>query len=95
VLSSPLVDPYLVAQYKRQIGEAKRFGLIKNGFDFDSWTELRFLNQALKDLSLQDYWESFDATGKSTRVAPTASSAQPQPTSAELAQLPSLPGTAP
>jgi len=90
VLSSPLVDPYLVTQYKHQIVEAKRFGLIKNGFDFDSWTDLRFLNQALKDLNLQNYWESFDATGKSTRVAPAAT-ASAQPTSTEeLARRPNL-----
>jgi sulfonate transport system substrate-binding protein len=56
VLSSPLVDPYLISQYKKQVLEAKRFGLIKNTFEVDSWLDLSFLNAALKELQLENYW---------------------------------------
>src|SRR5205085_8231312 len=43
LLSSPLLDGYFGAQYKQQVTDAKRFGLIKNTFDYDSWAEPRFL----------------------------------------------------
>jgi sulfonate transport system substrate-binding protein len=69
VLASPLVDPYLSGQYKQQINDAKRFGLIKNTFDFDSWTDTRLLTQVLKELGLENYWEAVGVSGKPTRVA--------------------------
>jgi sulfonate transport system substrate-binding protein len=69
VLASPLVDPYLAAQYKQQISDAKRFGLIKNTFDFDTWSDPRFLTQVLKELHLENYWEAVGVSGKPTRVA--------------------------
>jgi sulfonate transport system substrate-binding protein len=64
VLSSPLVDEYLISQYKRNIEEAKRFGLIRNTFNFDEWYEPKFLQQALKELDLENYWVPYGADGK-------------------------------
>lgn len=64
--TSPLVDVYVGSRYRLQIEEAQRFGLTKRGFSFDEWTELRFLNQALKDLGLQTYWKSRGLDGKPT-----------------------------
>jgi sulfonate transport system substrate-binding protein len=55
-LSSPLLDPYHVSQYKRQISEAKRFGLIKNTFEYEPWPDPHFLNEVLKELQLENYW---------------------------------------
>jgi sulfonate transport system substrate-binding protein len=80
LLSSPLLDGYFGAQYKQQINEAKRFGLIKNTFDYASWAEPRFLTQALKELGLESYWEQIGPSGASTRataaaVAPTTGAA--------------------
>lgn len=74
VLSSPLLDGYFGAQYAQQIKEAKRFGLIKNTFDYASWAEPKYLTQALKELGLENFWEPMGANGVSTRttaVAPT------------------------
>lgn len=68
-LSSPLIDPYFVTQYKKQITEAKRFGLIKNTFSFDSWVEPKFLNQVLAELKLQSYWTPADPSGALKPVA--------------------------
>jgi len=62
--SSPLLDEYFSSQYKRAIADSKRFGLIKNDFSFDAWIEPKFLNQALKTLKLETYWQRFDAEGK-------------------------------
>jgi sulfonate transport system substrate-binding protein len=55
-LASPLVDPYHSSQYKRQISEAKRFGLIKNAFEYEAWPDLHFLQEVLKELQLENYW---------------------------------------
>jgi len=85
LLASPLVDPYLTAQYKQQIADAKRFGLIKNSFEFDSWVDLRPLAAALKELGLENYWEPIGVSGKPTRVATTQPSAASSATAA-LAQ---------
>jgi sulfonate transport system substrate-binding protein len=85
LLSSPLVDGYLTSQYKQQINEAKRFGLIKNTFDYDSWVDTRFLTQALKELGLENYWEPIGPSGKPTRVA-SAPSAPASAVTASLAQ---------
>src|SRR6478752_187940 len=62
--SSPLLDEYFSSQYKRAIADSKRFGLIKNDFSFDAWIEPKFLNQSLKTLKLETYWQRFDAEGK-------------------------------
>ena len=62
--SSPLVDEYFSAQYKRAITDAKRFGLIRKEFAFESWTETRFLKEALKAQKLESYWTPYDADGK-------------------------------
>jgi sulfonate transport system substrate-binding protein len=64
VLSSPLVDDFLISQYNRNIQEAKRFGLIRNTFRFEDWYEPQFLQQVLKELDLQDYWVEYGADGK-------------------------------
>jgi sulfonate transport system substrate-binding protein len=63
VNASPLLDPYVLSTYRTNIQEAKRFGLIKADVDLDRWIDARFLNQALKDLHLENYWKAVDASG--------------------------------
>lgn len=78
VFASPLLDPYLVSQYKAQVKEAKKFGLIKKDVDVDAWLEPRFLQQALKDLKLETFWqpapESGELPGARASVPPPSSS---------------------
>lgn len=62
--ASPLIDDYVAAQYKKAIADAKRYGLIKNDFSYDAWTETSFLKQVLKELNLEHYWQEYDASGK-------------------------------
>jgi len=64
VLSSPLLDPYFVSQYTQQVAQAKRFGLIRNTFSVKEWIDPSFLQQALKELGLENYWQPADETGK-------------------------------
>ena len=71
LLSSPLLDEYVVSQYNRNIQEAKRFGLIRNTFRFEDWQEPRFLNEVLREFGLENYWEAVDKDGKVVKVVPT------------------------
>jgi sulfonate transport system substrate-binding protein len=70
-LASPLVDDYIRAQYKRAIEDSKRFGLIRNTFDFDSWVDTSFLQKALNDLGLQNFWAPYGADGLPLQGSPT------------------------
>jgi len=70
VLSSPLIDEYLVTQYNKKIEEAKRFGLIRETFRFEDWVEPQFLEQALKELNLQEYWVPYAADGTPKAATP-------------------------
>ena len=63
-LASPLVDDYIRAQYKSAVNDSKKFGLIRSTFDVDSWIDTRFLQQALHELNLENYWPAYDASGK-------------------------------
>jgi sulfonate transport system substrate-binding protein len=63
VRSSPLLDPYFVSTYKWNIEQAKRFGLIKSDVNLDDWIDQRFLQQALRELSLEGYWKPIDPSG--------------------------------
>lgn len=84
-IASPLLDEYLVSQYRKQISDAKRFGLIKNTPNIDAWVEPRFLKQALKELQLESYWTPVDASGvvkpdaRQAALAPPAAPAQQTP----------------
>jgi sulfonate transport system substrate-binding protein len=64
VLSSPLVDEYIISQYNWNIQEAKRFGLIRSTFRFEDWYEPKFLQRALEELGLVDFWKPADKDGK-------------------------------
>ena len=68
VLSSPLLDEYIVDQYNTNIKESKRFGLIRNTFVFEEWAEPRFLNEVLKELGLENYWVPVGKDGKPKTV---------------------------
>jgi sulfonate transport system substrate-binding protein len=62
--SSPLLDPYITSQIKTKVNLAKRFGLIKEAFDFEALIDRRFLNKALKDQGLDGYWPQVSASGQ-------------------------------
>jgi sulfonate transport system substrate-binding protein len=62
--ASPLLDPYLVSQLKAKIPLAKRYGLIKQTFDFESLIDRRFLDRALKDQKLESYWPQLPPSGQ-------------------------------
>ncbi|UXY16058.1 ABC transporter substrate-binding protein [Chitiniphilus purpureus] len=61
--NSPLLDEYHVASLKKAIDEARRFRLIRRDVSLEGWLEPRYLNQALKELKLERYWDEHDANG--------------------------------
>lgn len=61
---SPLLDDGFVAGYQSVLNDGLRLGLIRQGFDVKAWFEPRFVQQALKDLKLEQQWRATDATGK-------------------------------
>lgn len=61
---SPLLDEYYVASLHKAVDETKRFKLIRRDVDVNGWIEPKYLNQALKELKLEHYWDEYDRDGK-------------------------------
>jgi sulfonate transport system substrate-binding protein len=61
---NPLLDEYYVASLKSSIEETKKFKLIRKDVSIDGWIEPKYLDHALKELKLEDYWPQYDADGK-------------------------------
>jgi len=61
---SPIIDDFFIARYRAQTERAKAYKLLRNDVDVDSWFEPKYLNQALAELKLEDYWPRYDAAGK-------------------------------
>ncbi|MCJ2091146.1 ABC transporter substrate-binding protein [Methylobacterium sp. J-072] len=62
--NSPLVDPFFVEQYRVQARQAKAFGLIRRDVDVTGWFEPHYVDQAVRELGLERYWERFGPDGK-------------------------------
>ncbi|MDI4655304.1 ABC transporter substrate-binding protein [Xanthobacter autotrophicus] len=63
LIVNPLIDDYVVARYKEQAQAAKDYGLLKGDPDIDHWFDRTYLDRALKDLGLEDFWSTRDARG--------------------------------
>ncbi len=61
---NPQFDPFLVARYKDAVEQSVKFKLTRSKFDVDGWIDQRYLNAALKELKLENYWPVFQANGK-------------------------------
>ncbi|MGY2047890.1 ABC transporter substrate-binding protein [Methylobacterium sp. JK268] len=62
--NSPLIDPFLIEQYRVQAQQAKAFGLVRRDVDVHGWFEPRYLEQALKDLGLEKTWTRLGPDGR-------------------------------
>jgi sulfonate transport system substrate-binding protein len=67
--NSPLLDPLMVHTYADLARQAKAFGQIRRDVEIDGWFEPKYLDAALKDLSLEHYWRSYDAAGRQQTAA--------------------------
>jgi sulfonate transport system substrate-binding protein len=61
---NPSLDEYYVASLLRSIEETKKYKLIRRDVSLDGWMEPKYLQHALKELKLEDYWPQQDAQGK-------------------------------
>ena len=62
--ASPLIDDYLIEQYRVQARQAKEYGLLRREVNVDGWFDPSFLTVALKQLDLESYWTRYSADGK-------------------------------
>ncbi|PUE35850.1 ABC transporter substrate-binding protein [Limnohabitans sp. Jir72] len=61
---SPLLDPFLVARYKDAANESFDLKLTRGKPEIDSWFDRSYLNAALKELKLENYWPAYAANGQ-------------------------------
>jgi sulfonate transport system substrate-binding protein len=61
---NPLLDDYYAASLQRSVEEVKKYRLVRREVSIDGWLEPKYLQQALKELQLEDYWPQQDADGK-------------------------------
>lgn len=61
---SPLIDPWLLSTYRKSAVKAKELALIRNDVNTDEGFEPKYLEKALKDQGLQNYWTKYDADSK-------------------------------
>ncbi|WP_421800986.1 hypothetical protein [Herminiimonas fonticola] len=61
---SPLFDSFLTARYKDAVDQAVKFKLTRKRFDVDQWIDRSYLNTALKEMKLENYWPVTQADGK-------------------------------
>ncbi|MBS1211807.1 MAG: transporter substrate-binding protein [Proteobacteria bacterium] len=64
---SPLIDEFQVASYKRSFDDARKFALVRGKLNLDQWFDRSYLDKALAELKLQDYWKPEDAQGNPKR----------------------------
>ncbi|MCE1270660.1 MAG: ABC transporter substrate-binding protein [Acinetobacter sp.] len=55
-LYSPLFDPYYVGQLQQKIALAQTQGLIRQPINAQGWVNPKYVNQALVQLKLQQFW---------------------------------------
>lgn len=61
--NSPLIDDYYKAHYEIQAKLAKDFGLIRRDVDVSDWFEPKYLEAALKQQGLTDFWVKYAPDG--------------------------------
>ena len=65
--NSPLLDDFLLAQYRVQAQQAREYGLVRRDVSVDGWFAPQFLDAALKELRLETYWTRHGADGKAVK----------------------------
>ena len=62
--TNPLLDEFHRSQIDSALKIAKDAKLIRRDVDTKTWYEPKYLNNALKELNLQNYWRAFNANGQ-------------------------------
>lgn len=61
--NSPYWDDYAINSLKKSVQQSIDFKLIRRPVTVDNWIEPKYLNTALKELHLENFWPRFDASG--------------------------------
>lgn len=64
---NPMLDDYHVGSLEKAIDEAKKYRLLRREVKLEGWIERKYLNQALAEQKLENYWPLQDAAGKFIR----------------------------
>jgi sulfonate transport system substrate-binding protein len=72
---NPLLDPYYFGAFNRAIGQAKEYKLIRKDVTLEDKVQRKYLDNALKELGLENYWPQYDANGK--QIAGTGTQTKP------------------
>jgi len=62
--NSPIIDDFLIEQYRVQARQAKEYGLVRRDISVDGWFDTRFLDVSMKQLGWEKYWTRYGADGK-------------------------------
>jgi sulfonate transport system substrate-binding protein len=62
--NSPIIDPFLIEQYRAQARQAREFGLLRRDVDLAGWFDTQFLEASLKQLGLENHWQRLGVDGK-------------------------------
>jgi sulfonate transport system substrate-binding protein len=71
--ASPLVDDFLRTRYQSVADQAKDEKMIRRPVSIDGWFQTRYLDQALKNNGLGQFWTAYGADGKAPAGNATAS----------------------
>ena len=61
--SSPLLDEFYRAQYRRALQAGRALKLVRRDFDVDAWLDPTYLERGLETLGLSGTWRELDAEG--------------------------------
>lgn len=70
--NTPFLDEYAVNSLKKSVQQSIDFKLIRRPVTVDNWIEPKYLNTALKELNLENFWPRFDANGNKIAGTGTA-----------------------
>lgn len=62
--NSPLLDPFFRSRYQAVADQARTQRLIRKPVDVSGWFDTRYLERALKDKGLENYWTPAGANGQ-------------------------------
>lgn len=64
LILNPVPDEYTISHLKDGIKFCKQKGIIRKEFAFEEWLDRSYLDRALKELKLENYWPASDVNGK-------------------------------
>jgi sulfonate transport system substrate-binding protein len=73
--TSPLIDDFVVSQYRNTQEHALAAGLLRKPVDIDGWIDRHFLDEALREERLTSFWPAANAAGRLAQTPATANAA--------------------